>query len=108
MRIDAHCHTDCSDGVLSIKDRMHFIKECGYPAGTITDHDYISSSMVAEAERAEPDLMFVPGIELTSSYSGKTVHILGYFVKVLGLDNLPWKNFITDKYNYLAFLLGIK
>ena len=34
--------------------------------------------------------------------------ILGNFVKVLGLDNLPWKNFITDKYNYLAFLLGIK
>lgn len=96
MRIDAHCHTDCSDGVLSIKDRMHFIKECGYPAGTITDHDYISSSMVAEAERAEPDLMFVPGIELTSSYSGKTVHILGYFVNP---DNTGLKKHIaaTDK-----------
>lgn len=34
--------------------------------------------------------------------------IIGLLVKILGLSYLPWKNFITDKYNYLSFLLGVK
>lgn len=31
-----------------------------------------------------------------------------YINRLSSNGNLPWENFITDEYNYLAFLLGIK
>lgn len=80
MRIDAHCHTDCSDGCVSIEQRMKMIVDCGYHAGTITDHDYISRAQVSLAQLCNRELFFIPGIELTTCYKEKTVHILGYFV----------------------------
>ena len=80
MRIDAHCHTDCSDGCVSIEQRIRMIRDCGYLAGTITDHDYISTEQVNRALACGNDMLFIPGIELTTVHLGKTVHILGYFV----------------------------
>lgn len=80
MRIDAHTHTTCSDGVVSIEERMNMIRSCGYEAGTITDHDFISEEQVHRAKSSAPDILYIPGIELTTVHMEKTVHILGYFV----------------------------
>jgi predicted metal-dependent phosphoesterase TrpH len=80
MVIDAHCHTDCSDGTLSIEERIDLIRRCGFDAATITDHDYISEEQVRRACAAAGDMPFIPGIELTLSYRGSVVHLLGYFV----------------------------
>ncbi len=80
MRIDAHCHTNCSDGVVTIEQRMDMIRSCGYKAGTITDHDFISSRQVELARSCAPDIAFVPGIEITATHLDKTVHVLGYFL----------------------------
>ena len=76
MVIDAHCHTDCSDGTLSIEERIDLIRRCGFDAATITDHDYISEEQVRRACAAAGDMPFIPGIELTLSH----VHLLGYFI----------------------------
>lgn len=80
MRIDAHCHTDCSDGAVSIEERIGMIKSCGFDAATITDHDFISAEQVKRAIAACAGLPFVPGIELSLRHEGKVVHLLGYFV----------------------------
>jgi len=82
MKIDAHCHTDCSDGNLSIEERVDLAHAVGLAAVTITDHDFISEEQVARAqERAEVyGMPFVPGIELSLSFHGSVVHILGYFL----------------------------
>jgi 3',5'-nucleoside bisphosphate phosphatase len=80
MRIDAHCHTDCSDGNINIEDRIGMVKACGYEAATITDHDFISAEQVRRAREACGNMPFIPGIELTLMYAGKVVHILGYFI----------------------------
>ena len=37
MKLDAHCHTDCSDGCLSIEDRIKMIREIGFDAGLWDD-----------------------------------------------------------------------
>ncbi|MGD8457858.1 MAG: PHP domain-containing protein [Anaerolineales bacterium] len=81
MKIDAHCHTDCSDGNISIEDRISLIKESGFDAATITDHDFVSSEMVERAKKAAGSMPFIPGIELTTKYKHKVVHILGYFIE---------------------------
>jgi predicted metal-dependent phosphoesterase TrpH len=80
MTLDAHCHTDCSDGSLSIEDRIDLIRKCGFNAATITDHDFISEAQVKRAQDACGSMPFIPGIELTVSHYGHVVHILGYFI----------------------------
>jgi predicted metal-dependent phosphoesterase TrpH len=80
MRIDAHCHTDCSDGNLTIEQRIALIKACGYEAATITDHDFISTAQVERAKNAAGDVPYIPGIELSLSHEDQVVHLLGYFV----------------------------
>ncbi|MBN1263979.1 MAG: PHP domain-containing protein [Anaerolineales bacterium] len=77
---DAHCHTDCSDGNITIEDRIRLVKELKYEAATITDHDFISSEQVLRAAAACEGIPYVPGIELSLSCQGTVVHMLGYFI----------------------------
>ncbi len=81
MRIDAHCHTDCSDGSLTIEQRIAFIKACHLDAATITDHDFISVEQVDRAEKACAGMPYVPGIELSLRHQGQVVHLLGYYIQ---------------------------
>lgn len=80
MRIDAHCHTNCSDGNINIEDRIALIRKCGYDAATITDHDFISAEQVSRARAAAGEMPFVPGIELSLQHADQVVHMLGYFI----------------------------
>ena len=80
MIIDCHCHTNCSDGTVSIVERIEMIKRLNKNVATITDHDFISPESVAIAKNACELMPYIPGIELTSHYNGFLVHILGYFV----------------------------
>jgi len=77
---DAHCHTDCSDGNISIEERCRLIQELGYEAATITDHDFVSTELIQRAEAACSGIPFVPGVELSLAQDGKVVHLLGYFI----------------------------
>ena len=54
--------------------------ELGLSAVAITDHDTVSGCAEAAAAGQELGLEAVAGVELTSRY-GKTIHILGYFVR---------------------------
>jgi len=81
MKIDTHCHTDCSDGNITIEERIDLIKKCGYDAATITDHDYVSNEQVERAKLACGEIPFIPGIELSLCYENQTVHMLGFFIK---------------------------
>lgn len=80
MKIDAHCHTDCSDGNVTIEERISLIKESGYDAATITDHDFISTEMVERARSAAGDMPFFPGIEFSLQDQGQVIHLLGYYI----------------------------
>ena len=80
MRIDAHCHTDCSDGNVTIEERIAMIRSSGLDAATITDHDFISKEQVALARRHCQEMPYIPGIELSLRHQNKVVHLLGYFI----------------------------
>ena len=81
MNIDAHCHTDCSDGNVTIEERIAMIKAARYQAATITDHDFISGEQVRRATQAAGDMPYIPGIEFTLMHKERVVHLLGYFVE---------------------------
>ncbi|MFM7230712.1 MAG: PHP domain-containing protein [bacterium] len=78
-RLELHAHTHFSDGQLSPAELVEFALERGMTALAITDHDSVEGVAPAQAAAAGR-LEVVPGIEISSSYEGMDLHILGYFV----------------------------
>lgn len=79
--VDFHLHSTCSDGLLSPGAIVAFAAECGVRLCTLTDHDTVDGSDEAAAEARERGIAFVPGIELSALWNGRTVHVVG-----LGVD----------------------
>ena len=78
--IDLHIHTTASDGTLSPVEVVRSAHELGLSAIAVTDHDTVSGCAAAMEEGKALGLEVVPGVELSSRY-GKSIHILGYFVR---------------------------
>ena len=77
--IDLHCHTTCSDGSDSPWDLVERAKGIGLTAVAITDHDIFRGYSEARAAGAEFGLEIVPGVELSSVYEGRHIHLLTYY-----------------------------
>lgn len=73
-RADLHCHSTYSDGSLTPKELVQLAKEQGVSCLSITDHDSFSGFFEAVGE----GLPILPGVELSSEFEEKSVHILGY------------------------------
>jgi len=53
----------------------------GLSALAITDHDTISAIRVAQPEAARLGVELVAGVELTTEFEGRELHILGHFIR---------------------------
>ncbi len=78
--IDLHIHTTASDGTASPAEVVRAANELGLSAIAVTDHDTVSGCAEAQAAGQELGIEVVPGVEFSSRY-GKTIHILGYFLR---------------------------
>ena len=98
--VDLHVHSDKSDGSLSPSRLVDLAKEKGLDAFALTDHDTIDgldeaircNAAVENAMETDPvrvtsanpvsarRLEIIPGIELSTEYMGKDIHILGLFI----------------------------
>ena len=78
--IDLHIHSIASDGTDSPKEIIEKAISKGLSAIAITDHD--TGDGIDEAKRAAEgeNIEVIPGIELSTVYAGREVHILGYFI----------------------------
>lgn len=78
--IDLHVHSDKSDGTMTPSQVAAYAAQKGLTAFALTDHDTVSG--VAEAASAAVDLgiRLVPGIECSTDYMGKDIHIVGLFI----------------------------
>ncbi len=77
---DLHIHTHYSDGSLSCAEVIQGAVQAGLSCISITDHDTIEGVGPARREAEQFSLEVVPGIELSSEWEGKDIHILGYFL----------------------------
>jgi 3',5'-nucleoside bisphosphate phosphatase len=83
--IDLHVHTVASeDGELSPREIMSIAAERRLAAIAFSDHDSTASVDAGIAAAREAHIDFVPGVEMTTLFDGKDVHILGYL--------LDWKD----------------
>ena len=78
--VDLHVHTTCSDGTDSPAQVVRKAGELGLAAIAITDHDTTVGVMEAQAAGTEAGLRVVPGIEISTEYEGREVHLLGYLL----------------------------
>ncbi|MCI9526204.1 MAG: PHP domain-containing protein [Lachnospiraceae bacterium] len=79
-RIDLHTHSTESDGTLTPQELMEHAKEVGLSAIALTDHDCIHGIAKARPAAKSLGLELVPGVELSTDYEGREVHILGYYI----------------------------
>ncbi len=79
MRADLHLHTTHSDGRLSREEIFKLAKEKGITMISITDHDTCQEVEDNRHLSEKYQVEYVPGIELSTLYQNKSVHVLGYF-----------------------------
>lgn len=77
MLVDFHMHSVFSDGLLTPEQLVEAAKAHGISMIALTDHDEIAGIPYME-RAAKDDIRIISGMELSSSYKGKEVHILGY------------------------------
>ena len=76
--IDLHLHSTCSDGNESPRTVIEQAALHGLDVVALTDHDTTEGWAEAAAACAELGLTFVPGMELSATVPGGSVHILAY------------------------------
>ncbi len=81
MNVDLHCHSTVSDGVLAPDQVAYRAHQNGVELWALTDHDEVGGLALAEQTALNLGMGFVPGVEVSVTFLGKTVHILG-----LGVD----------------------
>ena len=107
--VDLHVHSTCSDGTYTPEELVDYAMEKGLRAFALTDHDTVNGldrairyaeslrqtqaasdsaatttdKATASAQDAAPALQVpevIPGIELSTEYQGKDIHMVGLFI----------------------------
>ncbi len=81
LNADLHCHSVVSDGTLSPEALAERAKTNGVELWALTDHDEIGGQHRAAAAAKAQGLHYLTGTEISVTFAGETVHIVG-----LGFD----------------------
>ena len=77
MNIDLHCHSTASDGLLKPGELVARAAANGVEVLALTDHDNVSGLVEARAQAESQGIRFVNGVEISVTWEGSTVHIVG-------------------------------
>lgn len=75
--IDLHCHSTASDGTLRPAEVVARAREQGVKMLALTDHDTVRGIAEASEAARRLGLALIAGVEISVSWRGHTVHILG-------------------------------
>lgn len=78
LKVDLHCHSTASDGVLAPAELVARAHERGVRLLALTDHDTLDGLDEARAAAERLGMGFVNGVELSCLWNGATIHVLGY------------------------------
>jgi len=82
LNADLHCHSVVSDGTLTPEALAARAKVNGVQLWALTDHDEVGGQERAIASAKALDMKYLTGVEISITFAGKTVHIVG-----LGFDH---------------------
>lgn len=78
MRIDLHTHSSASDGTDTPGDLVREAAAAGLDVVALTDHDATSGWDEAQRAADEVGIVLVPGLEISTVFHHRGVHLLGY------------------------------
>lgn len=94
--VDLHVHSNKSDGTLTPSELVAHARQKGLSAFALTDHDTIDGlaeailalrKMLSESDTSKMDAFpcreVIPGIEFSTEYCGRDVHIVGLYIDFL-------------------------
>ncbi len=79
---DLHTHSIRSDGTYTPSELLDYAVEKGISALALTDHDTVEGigELHSHAESLDKAPLLVDGIEISTEYNNKDIHILGLFI----------------------------
>lgn len=77
---DLHCHSLCSDGLLSVEAVVERAAANGVDMLALTDHDDLTGLPVARAAATALGIDFVNGVEISTEWGGLQIHLVGLAV----------------------------
>ena len=95
--LELHCHTTYSDGTLTPPELVAAAVAHGVRVLAITDHDSTAGWDEAIAAAQPYDLEIVPGLELSTVWNEKSMHILGFYPDRSKLE-LPLQERLAGRY----------
>lgn len=82
INADLHCHSAVSDGWLAPADVVRRAASNGVGLLALTDHDEVGGIDEAAATAHECGIRLLPGVEVSVTFLGETIHVVG-----LGVDH---------------------
>jgi len=76
-QVDLHLHSTASDGTLDPAALVPYVAARGVKLMALTDHDTVAGIEAAAAAARDLDLAFVAGVEISASWRGRSIHVLG-------------------------------
>lgn len=77
LNADLHSHSTVSDGVLAPSQVVRRAHANGVELLALTDHDEVGGIAEAAEAARELGLRFVAGVEISVTWGGETIHVLG-------------------------------
>ncbi|KAB1439861.1 PHP domain-containing protein [Candidatus Galacturonibacter soehngenii] len=102
--IDLHVHSNASDGTYAPSQLVEYALQKKLSAFALTDHDTISGIESAIQSSKNTFVTVIPGVELSTTYHSKDVHILGLFIDYTSewlINQLNELNNLRSKRNVL-------
>lgn len=83
MKIDLHSHSTCSDGALTPIELVQRAQQMQVDVLALTDHDTVSGIKIAKDYVRESNIKLnvIAGVELSTSWHGFDIHIVGLQVR---------------------------
>jgi predicted metal-dependent phosphoesterase TrpH len=75
--VDLHLHSTASDGMLDPAALVMHVADRGVKLMALTDHDTVAGVDAAARAARERGIGFVAGVELSVSWRGRALHVLG-------------------------------
>ena len=76
--IDLHLHSHHSDGILSPRDLVDVLASHSIEFCALTDHDTVAGLDEFSHAATQAGITTIPGIELSTDWRGKTLHVLAF------------------------------
>ncbi len=82
MRADLHLHSSFSDGRHSPREIFSFAAHGGLDLISVTDHDTVNHIPECLRQADKAWFPFIPGVEFSTGFEGRDIHVLGYAVNI--------------------------